>query len=80
MNHHADFIRCTIAETDATEAWAGFNIALAASILRRSRFHHLPDHGRGDSQRPFRKYGLHSQPGMIEFRTALRTTVQEASP
>ena len=34
--HKSDFIDCMIAETGATEAWAGFNVAFAASILREA--------------------------------------------
>lgn len=36
MAHQKDFIDCMIAETGATEPWAGFNVAFAASILREA--------------------------------------------
>lgn len=34
--HQSDFVAAMIAETGSTEAWAGFNVAFAASILRES--------------------------------------------
>ena len=34
--HQREFIACMIAETGATEAWAGFNVVLAAGILREA--------------------------------------------
>jgi acyl-CoA reductase-like NAD-dependent aldehyde dehydrogenase len=34
--HQKDFIECMIAETGATEAWAEFNVAFAAGILREA--------------------------------------------
>jgi vanillin dehydrogenase len=36
LARQADFIVAMIAETGATEAWAGFNVAFAASILREA--------------------------------------------
>lgn len=36
LAHERDFARAMIAETGATEAWAGFNVAFAASILREA--------------------------------------------
>ncbi len=36
MTYQKDFIRCMIAETGATEPWAGFNVAFAAGILREA--------------------------------------------
>jgi len=36
MMHQKDFIDCMIAETGATEPWAGFNVAFAAGILREA--------------------------------------------
>ncbi|HKF46412.1 MAG TPA: aldehyde dehydrogenase [Terracidiphilus sp.] len=32
----ADFVRCMIAETGATEGWAGFNVAIGAAMLREA--------------------------------------------
>src|SRR6516225_2338372 len=34
--HQREFIACMIAETGATQAWAGFNVVLAAGILREA--------------------------------------------
>jgi acyl-CoA reductase-like NAD-dependent aldehyde dehydrogenase len=34
--HQSDFVAAMIAETGSTEAWAGFNVAFAASILREA--------------------------------------------
>jgi acyl-CoA reductase-like NAD-dependent aldehyde dehydrogenase len=34
--HQKDFIHCMIAETGATEPWAGFNVVFAAGILREA--------------------------------------------
>jgi vanillin dehydrogenase len=36
MAHHAEFVATMIAETGATEGWAGFNVAFGASILREA--------------------------------------------
>jgi len=36
LAHQSDFIDCMIAETGATEPWAGFNVAFAASILQEA--------------------------------------------
>lgn len=36
MSHLPDFVAAMIAETGATEPWAGFNVAFAASILREA--------------------------------------------
>jgi vanillin dehydrogenase len=36
MAHQKDFIDCMIAETGATEPWAGFNVVFAAGILREA--------------------------------------------
>ena len=36
LAHQADFVRCMIAETGATKGWAGFNVAIGASILREA--------------------------------------------
>ena len=36
MAHQKDFIQLMIAETGATEGWAGFNVAFGASILREA--------------------------------------------
>ena len=34
--HQRDFVECMIAETGATEGWAGFNVAFGANILREA--------------------------------------------
>lgn len=36
MAHQKDFVDCMIAETGATQPWAGFNVAFAAGILREA--------------------------------------------
>lgn len=36
LSHQADFVHYMIAETGATEGWAGFNVAIGASILREA--------------------------------------------
>ena len=36
MSHMGDFVQAVITETGATEAWGGFNVAFAASILREA--------------------------------------------
>lgn len=36
LAHQSDFVAAMIAETGSTEAWAGFNVAFAASILREA--------------------------------------------
>src|SRR5581483_6150592 len=36
LAHMSDFATAMIAETGATEGWAGFNVAFAASILREA--------------------------------------------
>jgi vanillin dehydrogenase len=36
LAHQFDFVAAMIAETGSTEAWAGFNVAFAASILREA--------------------------------------------
>jgi acyl-CoA reductase-like NAD-dependent aldehyde dehydrogenase len=35
-SHQRDFVECIVAETGGTEAWAGFNVFFAASILREA--------------------------------------------
>src|SRR5450631_3111861 len=36
LAHRSDFIASMIAETGATEAWAGFNVAFGANVLREA--------------------------------------------
>lgn len=36
MAHQREFVDCMVAETGATEPWAGFNVAFAAGILREA--------------------------------------------
>jgi acyl-CoA reductase-like NAD-dependent aldehyde dehydrogenase len=36
LSHQAEFIRYTVAETGATEGWAGFNVAAGATLLREA--------------------------------------------
>jgi acyl-CoA reductase-like NAD-dependent aldehyde dehydrogenase len=36
LAHQADFVRYMIAETGATEGWAGFNVVIGASMLREA--------------------------------------------
>lgn len=36
FSHQAEFVQYMIAETGATEGWAGFNVAIGASILREA--------------------------------------------
>lgn len=36
IDHQGDFVQSMIAETGATEGWAGFNVAFGASILREA--------------------------------------------
>lgn len=36
ISHQGDFVRLLIGETGATEAWAAFNVAFAASMLREA--------------------------------------------
>jgi vanillin dehydrogenase len=36
LSHQADFVRCLVAETGATEGWAGFNVFAAATFFREA--------------------------------------------
>jgi len=36
LEHQSEFVECMIAETGATEGWAGFNVAIGASLLREA--------------------------------------------
>ena len=51
LAHQAEFVECMIAETGATEGWAGFNVVFGASILREAASMTSQIIGRGHSDR-----------------------------